>query len=200
SPGGSAGAGRSAARPPVTVSQRPQAKRRLDAAEDPTGRQERPVAVHQASRRAAGSETRRHCRGPLRLFGPDDRGPEGRPPARATAIQPVERAVFDGEVVAIGPDGRMSFQRLQNRGGAPDTELHFYVFDLLYLDGYDLLNVALSERKPLLHAVLAPIFGAEEVAAFDDGLSLFGAAQAQGLEGVVAKKRDSIYEPGKRVR
>jgi bifunctional non-homologous end joining protein LigD len=74
------------------------------------------------------------------------------------------------------------------------------VFDLLYLEEFDLLNVRLMDRKPLLHAVLAPIGGVEEVTAFDDGLSLYQAAQASGLEGVVAKRRDSVYEPGRRVR
>jgi bifunctional non-homologous end joining protein LigD len=74
------------------------------------------------------------------------------------------------------------------------------VFDLLYLDGFDLRAAPLDDRKRLLHAVLAPIGGAEEVAAFDDGLALFRVARSRGLEGVVAKKRDSLYEPGKRVR
>ncbi len=127
---------------------------------------------------------------------------EGRYPeiARVLAAQPVDRAVFDGEVVAVGPDGRMSFQRLQNRAGQPDTQLRYYVFDLLYLDGYDLLNVPLLQRKELLRAVLAPIGGAHEVAVFDDGTALFAVAESQGLEGVVAKRRDSAYEPGRRVR
>ena len=119
---------------------------------------------------------------------------------RALAAQPVEAAVFDGEVVALGPDGRMSFQRLQNRAADRDAVLRFYAFDLLYLDGFDLVQAHLADRKALLHAVLAPIGGAEEVVGFDDGLSLFKAAQANALEGIVAKKRDSIYEPGRRVR
>ena len=119
---------------------------------------------------------------------------------RALAAQPVDNAVFDGEVVAIGPDGRMSFQRLQNRAADPESVLRYYVFDLVYLDGYDLRGVALSDRKRLLHAVLSPLRGVEEVAVFNDGLSLFKVAQTQGLEGVVAKQRSSLYEPGKRVR
>ena len=127
----------------------------------------------------------------------EDRYPEI---ARWIKREPVARAVFDGEVVAIGPDGRMSFQRLQNRSASSDTQLRYYVFDLLYLDGFDLLGVHLSDRKALLHAVLAPLGGVEEVSVFDDGLSLFHAAQAQSLEGIVAKKRDTVYEPGKRVR
>src|SRR5207248_1481141 len=96
--------------------------------------------------------------------------------------------------------GRMSFQRLQNRAGDHDTVLRYYAFDLLYLDGYDLRNAPLRDRKSLLHGVLAPLGGTEEVAAFDDGLSLYHAAETQHLEGVVAKLRDSVYEPGKRVR
>jgi bifunctional non-homologous end joining protein LigD len=120
--------------------------------------------------------------------------------ARALAAEPVEAAVFDGEVVAVGPDGRMSFQRLQNRAADPDTVLRFYIFDLLYLDSYDLRDVPLHDRQVLLHAVLAPLGGLEEVSVFDDGLALYRAAQTEGLEGVVAKQRESVYEPGKRVR
>jgi ATP-dependent DNA ligase len=51
----------------------------------------------------------------------------------------------------------------------------------------------LSDRKHLLHAVLAPIDGLQEVTFFDDGRALFQAAQANGLEGIVAKQRDSRY-------
>ncbi|MBV8717080.1 MAG: DNA ligase D [Chloroflexi bacterium] len=127
---------------------------------------------------------------------------EGRYPevARSLAAQPAEAAVFDGEVVAVGPDGRMSFQRLQQRGSYPDTILRYYVFDLLYVDGYDLRAVPLSQRKVVLHEVLAPLGGIAEVAVFDDGSSLYRIAESQGLEGIVAKVRQSLYEPGKRVR
>jgi bifunctional non-homologous end joining protein LigD len=119
---------------------------------------------------------------------------------RALAGQPIDAAVFDGELVALGPDGRMSFQRLQNRASNPETSIYYYIFDLLHLDGFGLLSAKLADRKPLLHAVLAPIGGLQKVASFDDGQSLFQAAQANGLEGIVAKKRDSLYEPGRRVR
>jgi bifunctional non-homologous end joining protein LigD len=127
----------------------------------------------------------------------EDRYPEL---VKALSVQPLDAAVFDGEVVAVGPDGVPSFQRLQNRAAAPDTTLRFYAFDLLYLDGFDLRGSQLADRKPLLHAVLAPISGLEQVGSFDDGLSLFKAAQLNDLEGIVAKKRDSVYEPGQRVR
>jgi bifunctional non-homologous end joining protein LigD len=141
-----------------------------------------------------GRKVRLHSRGGQAY---EDRYPEL---VRALAAQPVDQAVFDGEVVALGPDGRMSFQRLQNRAADPGSVLRYYAFDLLYLDGFDLRDVQLADRKPLLHAVLAPIGGVEEVAAFDDGIALLRVAETSGLEGVVAKKRDSIYQPGKRVR
>jgi bifunctional non-homologous end joining protein LigD len=108
--------------------------------------------------------------------------------------------ILDGEIVALGPDGRLSFQRLQNRTSHPDAVIKYYVFDVLYLDGYDLSGVALHQRKQLLHDALQPNETIEEAAVFDDGLSLFHAAQANGLEGIVAKQRDSLYESGRRVR
>ena len=120
--------------------------------------------------------------------------------SRMLGMQPVDQAVFDGEVVAVGPDGRVSFQRLQNPSVDPTTTLRYAVFDLLYLDGFELRSTPLTERKKLLHAVLASLAGIEGVDNFDDGLGLLAAAQQQGLEGVVAKKRDSVYEAGTRVR
>jgi bifunctional non-homologous end joining protein LigD len=120
--------------------------------------------------------------------------------AQTLAVQPVDRAVFDGEVVAVGADGRISFQRLQQQAADASTLLHYVVFDLLYLDGFDLRATPLMDRKALLHAVLAPLDGIEEVVGFDDGTELLAAARQQGLEGVVAKKRDSVYEAGTRVR
>lgn len=142
-------------------------------------------------------------RGKVRLWSRNGQAYEDRFPdiARALAGQPVERAILDGEIVAIGPDGRASFQRLQNHAQQPDTLLRFYAFDALYLDGYEMRDVALTDRKTLLHAVLSPISATvEEVSSFDDGLALFDAAQRTGLEGIVAKKRDSRYEPDRRVR
>ena len=71
--------------------------------------------------------------------------------ARAAAALPVKSAWLDGEVVAFLPDGRVSFQTLQNAFDAhSDSNLVYYVFDLLYLDGYDLRPIPLIERKRLL--------------------------------------------------
>ncbi|GAC1313073.1 MAG: DNA ligase D [Chloroflexota bacterium] len=139
----------------------------------------------------------------VRLFSRNGQAYEERFPeiARVLEAQPVDEAIVDGEIVAVGPDGRASFQRLQNHAQDPDNVLRFYAFDLLHLDGYDMRDAALSERKMLLHAVLAPLSDlVAEVSSFDDGLALFDAAQRTGLEGIVAKKRDSRYEPDRRVR
>jgi bifunctional non-homologous end joining protein LigD len=141
-------------------------------------------------------------RGQVHLRSRGGQAYEGRYPhiARVLAMQPVSQAVFDGEVVAVGPDGRVSFQRLQNQAAETSTALQYEIFDLLYLDGFDLRRTPLTDRKALLHAVLAPLAGIEEVGWFDDGTRLLAAARAQGLEGVVMKKRDSAYDAGARVR
>ncbi len=120
--------------------------------------------------------------------------------ARALGSQPVRQAIFDAEVVGLDEQGRPSFQRLQNRGGGASLRMLLYVFDLLYLDGWDLRQVPLEERKTLLRAALAPLGPLQYVEHFDDGLRLFDAARELGLEGVVAKRRDSVYAAGERTR
>ena len=76
----------------------------------------------------------------------------------------------------------------------------FVVFDLLHLDGNDLTGVPLRDRRQLLDQLLdgGPSWRTSPL--HDDGAALLDAADARGLEGVVAKRLDSLYEPGKRVR
>ena len=132
-------------------------------------------------------------------------------------------AVVDGEVVAFDPDGRPDFSLLQDRTGLrgleaatgrrspnaarPSAEeratipLAYMVFDLLHFDGSSLLDVPLEERKRLLHRVIRPdamVRYASHVVG--DGEAFVRAAAEKGLEGVVAKRRASRYEPGKRSR
>jgi bifunctional non-homologous end joining protein LigD len=117
----------------------------------------------------------------------------------------VERAILDGEIVALDDEGRPSFSLMQQRTGfqpgkrrLPGREgvpVVYYAFDLLYLDGLDLRRVALEQRKKLLQDRIA----ASEVVHFSDhygekGLALFEAAKQRGLEGIVAKKRSSAYQ------
>jgi bifunctional non-homologous end joining protein LigD len=111
-------------------------------------------------------------------------------------------AIVDGEVVAIGEDGMPDFSLLQELTTAQSGRLVYQAFDLLHLDGRSLLGVPLESRKALLKSVLRPadsrVRFADHVVA--EGLAFLEAARAQGLEGIVAKHRHSLYEPGKRSR
>ena len=116
-----------------------------------------------------------------------------------------QRAILDGEIVALDDEGRPSFslmqqrtgfqpgkRRVQRREGVP---VIYYAFDLLYLDGLDLRRVALEQRKQLLQDRIK----AGGVIQFSDhyaekGLALFEAAKQRGLEGILAKKRSSVYQ------
>ena len=131
--------------------------------------------------------------------------------ARALARQPASTLVLDGEIVALGEGGVPSFERLQQRMGlqnpdeiaTADAELPvlFFGFDIVYLDGHDLRRVPLEHRVEVLARVLQPSALVQPVQTFaGDGVAAFQAAAALGLEGVVAKRRDSPYEDGKRSR
>ena len=116
-------------------------------------------------------------------------------------------AILDGEIVALDEQGRPSFGLMQQRTGVgeggrrirrtrDDIPVVYYVFDLLYLDGYNLMRVELEKRKELLASILAP----SDCLRFSDhyvgrGIDLFQAAAERGLEGIVAKQRRSCYEP-----
>src|SRR5436309_2761301 len=109
-----------------------------------------------------------------------------------------KQAVLDGEIVALDEEGRPSFQLLQNRGKDPHP-MQYVVFDILYLDGQRLFRVPLEDRKRLLRDVVrdaALLKYSEHV--LGEGKAFFKAAQQKRLEGIVAKLRDSPYQPGVR--
>src|SRR3569623_2038628 len=119
--------------------------------------------------------------------------------ATAAAELPVKQAWLDGEVVAIDRDGNVSFQLLQNMDRHGTTErLAYYVFDLLYLDGYDLRAVALQQRKALLQTLMSglegegPLLYSEHLAG--DAPHIFTNACLHGLEGLIVKRADAGYE------
>ena len=103
--------------------------------------------------------------------------------------------------------GRPSFGRLQQRmhvavpaeavRRAAEVPITYVVFDLLHLDGHSLLDQPLSDRRRLLHQVVDPGPWWRTSPVHDDGPALLAATDAQGLEGVVAKRDDSRYEPGR---
>ena len=111
-----------------------------------------------------------------------------------------EDTVVDGEIVALDETGRPSFNVLQNYNHA-DTPLQFYVFDLLHLAGKNLRDRALDERRKLLLVRVLPRMPVEIL--FSETLEatageVVAAVKKQGLEGVIAKRRASVYEPGRR--
>lgn len=107
--------------------------------------------------------------------------------------------VVDGEVVALDTAGRPSFDALQN--GAAGTAIFFYVFDVMVLRGRNVMGETLAMRRDLLSRDVIPLLAdpIREAPRFDASLAdLIAAVRAQGLEGLVAKRLDSIYEPGAR--
>ena len=112
------------------------------------------------------------------------------------------KAILDGEIVVLDEQGRSEFARIQPRFGVLNPPLSlqqkapvtYYVFDLLYADGYDLRGVPLERRKEELRKILSP----SERVRFSDhyvekGAQLFDVAKRKGLEGIIAKRRDSAY-------
>jgi bifunctional non-homologous end joining protein LigD len=117
----------------------------------------------------------------------------------------VGQALLDGEVVAFDDKGRHSFQLLQNalkHTGSPD--LVYYAFDLLFLDGRDLLATRLLERKELLQRLLGSKAEPSNTGRLRysehwlaQGRMLFDKACEMGLEGIIAKRSDAPYRSGR---
>lgn len=129
--------------------------------------------------------------------------------AVASAFGEGRTAVLDGEVVAFDERGRPSFERLQGRmhlaGDAAvqarsrSTPIVYIVFDLLYLDGESLMRLPYTERRArLLELDLNGPTWRTPAHHVGEGAALFQASADQGLEGIVAKRLDSPYEPGRR--
>lgn len=108
--------------------------------------------------------------------------------------------VIDGEIVALDTDGKPSFNLLQNYGSA-GAPLHFFIFDLLVLKGKDVMAEPLTKRRELWEQHVLPKM--DEPIRYSPVLEaclkdLIQSVKFQGLEGLVAKRRDSEYEPGQR--
>jgi bifunctional non-homologous end joining protein LigD len=108
--------------------------------------------------------------------------------------------VLDGEIVVIGKDGKANFSALQNWRSEADGNLIYYVFDLLWYNDINIMALTLAERQAILkeilpvnddHVRLSHIFAG-------NGLDFFAAAKKMGLEGIMAKKANSVYSPDSR--
>ncbi len=123
--------------------------------------------------------------------------------------QGARRLVLDGEVVALGSDGRPSFERLQSRmhlgsdsavrRRMRDIPATYVIFDLLWLEGHSTLALPYRDRRKLLAELdLNGPSWRTPTHREGDGAALKTASEEQGLEGIVAKRLDSRYEPGRR--
>lgn len=118
-----------------------------------------------------------------------------------TTFQPEQPCVLDGEIIAFDEAGRPSFDLLQHRmsPGARNAPIPvaMMAFDILYLGG-DLTRLPLVERRAVLESIElpSPFVLADQVVG--EGRALFSAVVDRDLEGIVAKRLDSIYEPGRR--
>ncbi len=110
-------------------------------------------------------------------------------------------AVIDGEIVALDDEGRSRFQLLQNRGnGLKSAPVVYYAFDIMHRDGVSLIHLPLLKRRMILRVLLGQAEGhVQQSPPFDvQPARLFAAAKEKHLEGIVAKRPDSPYEPGRR--
>lgn len=107
--------------------------------------------------------------------------------------------VLDGEIVVFNDQGQPDFQKLQNYANNSRHTIHYYLFDLLYLDGKDVMNLPLIERKKLLQSVIPK----SDVLIYCDhvvgeGKAFFNQVAKNEMEGMIAKRSGSTYKPGRR--
>lgn len=115
---------------------------------------------------------------------------------------PVSQAIIDGEIMVLDDKGISRFALLQDAlAEGAGSKLHFYAFDLLHLDGWDLRKAPLIKRKALLAKLLAGQAANSAIQYSDhvegDGRGLYEQATELGLEGVVSKRADAIYQSGR---
>jgi bifunctional non-homologous end joining protein LigD len=108
--------------------------------------------------------------------------------------------VVDGEIVVLNENGQSNFSHLQNWRSEADGELAYYVFDILWYNGFDLMEVPLENRRKILQEALPKDDDRIRLSQTFDvkGSDFFAAAKRMGLEGIIAKKKDSTYAPDAR--
>jgi bifunctional non-homologous end joining protein LigD len=110
-------------------------------------------------------------------------------------------ALLDGEIIVVNEEGISHFGNLQNWRSEADGELRFYVFDVLWSDGYSLMHLPFNERRKVLEQLVPEHPSIHLSQAFDaSGTEFFEAARGMKMEGIMAKKLDSIYVPDARTK
>jgi len=128
------------------------------------------------------------------------------PELTGPALGAASSFVLDGEVIALGADGKPSFHEVMRRDGIrrldqvprarAEVAIVYMVFDILLLNGESLLKQPLRDRAALLANAIVPGEHVQLVASYPDGSALFDAARQMGMEGIVCKDLGSVYAPG----
>jgi bifunctional non-homologous end joining protein LigD len=111
------------------------------------------------------------------------------------------KAVVDGEIIVMNEKGYPDFNALQTWRSEADGELVYFLFDILWYEGTDLTGVPLVERRNILQRIVPPAGAIRLSESFDiTGSELIALAGNMGLEGILAKKKNSVYLPGQRTK
>jgi bifunctional non-homologous end joining protein LigD len=123
-------------------------------------------------------------------------------PQLTEGIKKIKKNILlDGEIVVLDKNGKADFEGLRNYHPGKKADLRFYAFDLLYYDKYDLMELPLIKRKQILKSLIqgkSSILYSDHVDKY--GIELFQEAEKEGLEGIVAKRKSSVYIPGARTK
>jgi bifunctional non-homologous end joining protein LigD len=121
-------------------------------------------------------------------------------PEVAAELRKIKKdCIIDGEVVVLDENGKPSFQKLQQFGMNRDFPIHYYVFDCLSYSGKDITDKPLVDRKKILEKLVPKsdvLKYSEHIAA--DGIRFYKESKKLDLEGIMAKRADSVYETGRR--
>lgn len=120
-----------------------------------------------------------------------------------TSYCTAQSVILDGEVIALGSDGKPSFHEVMRRDGIrkydrvkgmmDEVPVFYMIFDVLYFNGEWVNSKALEERQVLLSSIILPNDRIQLVSSQEDGSALFEVMKRQGMEGIVSKRRDSTY-------
>ena len=138
--------------------------------------------------------------GQVRLWTRNENDWTAKFPALVKALKALrlKSAILDGEIVALDASGRASFQRLQQSIKGASASLIFHIFDLIYIEGFSLTRTPLRDRKRVLEELILPL-GDVGMLRYSDhiegnGARFFKEACKLGIEGIVSKLADSMYE------
>jgi bifunctional non-homologous end joining protein LigD len=107
--------------------------------------------------------------------------------------------ILDGEIVALDEEGIPRFQLLQKWQKRPTAPVVYFLFDLPWCDGHDLTGKTVVQRRERLQEIITPVAGIQVGGYLEKrGVKIFSVAKEKGLEGIIAKRKESTYQPGRR--